>query len=213
MHITANDLRRGCRAFQDHESRDAMYKISRELIEQHWGDAEDTADALGVLLLTWNQAAYRYGAFDYAQVQSFLEVHATALDDYRAMRLEDVKALDGSAVRDIFTDLLDALVTANGSRSPVGAAKALHLLAPRMFPLWDNEIARQYGCGFMGAPGSAAKYVRFTQRIEAVLAGLAAEVPLVRLETELNAQARFPKPILKFIDEYNYARYTYHWIV
>lgn len=212
MHITASELRRGCRAFQDNEYRDAMYKISRELIEQHWGNAEDTADALGVLLLTWNQAAYRYGPFDYAQVQSFLEAHGAVLDDYRAMRLEDVRAVDGSAVSDIFAALLDALVTANGSRSPVGAGKALHLLAPRMFPLWDNEIARRYGCGFMGAPGSAAKYVRFTRRIKDVLTGLAAEVPLAHLEEELNSQSRFPKPILKFIDEYNYARYTYHWI-
>jgi hypothetical protein len=212
MRITADDLRRGCRAFQYHESRDAMYKISRDLIEQHWGNSEDTADALGVLLLTWNQAAYRYGAFDYAQVQSFLEAHVAALDDYRAMRLEEVKALNESTVSDIFTALLDALVTASGSRSPVGVSKALHLLAPRMFPLWDNKIARQYGCGFMGAPGSAEKYVRFMHRTKDVLAGLAAEVPLVQLEGELNAQARFPKPILKFIDEYNYARYTYHWI-
>lgn len=212
MHITAEDLRRGCKAFQEHESRDAMYKISQELIEQHWGNAEDTADALGVLLLTWNQAAYRFGAFDYNRLQAFLEAHTVVLNRYLAMRLEEVTMLHEPAISQVFSALLDALVTASGRRSPVGAGKALHLLAPRMFPLWDNKIARRYGCGFTGAPGSAAKYVRFTQRIKDVLAGLAAEMPLAQLEAELNAQARFPKPILKFIDEYNYARYTYHWI-
>ena len=72
-----------------------MYKISRELIEQRWGDAEATADALGVLLLTWNQAAYRYGAFDYTRLQIFLEANATILDEYRAMRLEDIAILTG----------------------------------------------------------------------------------------------------------------------
>lgn len=189
-----------------------MYKIARELIEQHWGNAEDIADALGVLLMTWNQAAYRYGAFDYARLQAFLEAHAAVLNDYRAMQLEEVTTLDEPAVSEIFIALLDALVTASGRRSPVGAGKALHLLAPRMFPLWDNEIARRYGCGVMGAPGSAIKYVRFTQRIKDALAGLAVEVPLAQLEKEFNARARFPKPILKYIDEYNYARYTYHWI-
>ena len=189
-----------------------MYKISRELIEQRWGDAEATADALGVLLLTWNQAAYRYGAFDYTRLQIFLEANATILDEYRAMRLEDIAILDTLRLSQLFNALLDALVTASGRRSPVGAGKALHLLAPRMCPLWDNKIARQYGCALYGAPGSAAKYGRFTQRIKEVLTALAAGQPLAELEAELNAQARFPKPILKFVDEYNYALYTYGWI-
>lgn len=212
MRITTDDLRRGCKAFQEREYRDAMYKISQELIEHHWGNAEETADALGVLLLTWNHAAYRYDRFDYTQLQAFLETHAAVLNDWRSMRLEGLAVLDASAVGRIFDALLDALVTVKGSRSPVGAGKALHLLAPRMFPLWDNKIARHYGCGFMGAPGSAAKYARFTQRMKDVLNGLDAEMTLAQLEGELNAQSRFPKPILKFIDEYNYARFTYKWI-
>jgi hypothetical protein len=28
---------------------------------------------------------------------------------------------------------------------PVGAGKALHVLAPNFFPLWDNAIAESYG--------------------------------------------------------------------
>lgn len=95
---------------------------------------------------------------------------------------------------------------------PVGAGKALHLLAPRMFLLWDNTIAWKYDCTLSGAPGSAARYEKFIQKMETVLASLTEEQSLEDLEDELNSRARFPKPILKYIDEYNYSRYTYGWI-
>ena len=212
MKISVDDLLRGCHAFAEHESRDAMYKIARELVDERWGDTAATADALGVLLLTWNQAAYRYGRFDFARLQAFLEKNASDLAEFRTMRLEDVQMHDASRVRRLFDALLDSLATATGARSPVGAGKALHLLAPRMFPLWDNKIARVYGCRLYGAPGSAQKYVRFTQKIKEILESLAEQRSLNELVEELNAQARFQKPILKYVDEYNYARYTYGWI-
>jgi len=51
---------RGCEQFENREKRDAMYKVATFLIKQFWGQASEMADGLGVLLLTWNQAFYRY---------------------------------------------------------------------------------------------------------------------------------------------------------
>ena len=51
VRVSAEDLLRGCNAFEAHEFRDAMYRVATDLTRQRWGDAEAVADALGVLLL------------------------------------------------------------------------------------------------------------------------------------------------------------------
>ncbi|MHA1381331.1 MAG: hypothetical protein ACTSRG_23430 [Candidatus Helarchaeota archaeon] len=45
---------RGVEEFKKHEKRDAMYNVATHLISYYWGTPSDTADGLGVLLLTWN---------------------------------------------------------------------------------------------------------------------------------------------------------------
>jgi hypothetical protein len=46
---------------------------------------------------------------------------------------------------------------------PVGAAKALHLLAPRFMPLWDRSIANE-STGPLGRMGTNARpYLKFMQ--------------------------------------------------
>jgi len=44
-------------------------------------------------------------------------------------------------------------------RSPVSVSKALYLLAPNFFPLWNNRISREYGCYYNINP--AEKYISF----------------------------------------------------
>lgn len=188
-----------------------MYKVARELLDQHWGNAAATADALGVLLLTWNQAAYRYGLFDFAKLEEFLSLNERDLTDFRQDRLQNLPEINAQLVTRLFDELLQALITGAGTRSPVAVGKALHLIAPRMFPLWDNKIATQYGCRIYGAPGSSKKYVQFIAINKDQLTQLGQERPISDIEDELSAMARFPKPILKFVDEYNYARFTYGW--
>jgi len=78
-------------------------------------------------------------------------------------------------------------------------AKALHLLAPRFFPLWDLKIANAYDCRYSADP--AAKYLRFLVKIR----GLARTMANVHIEDT-------SKTVVKLIDEYNYARFTKGWI-
>ena len=71
--ISLADIANGVRAFAKREPRDAMYKVASRLIESSWGTHKGVSDALGVLLLTWNQAFYRYGPLDFDAVQTTLE--------------------------------------------------------------------------------------------------------------------------------------------
>ena len=47
-------------------------------------------------------------------------------------------------------------------------AKALHLLAPRSFPLWDAAIAKAYGCYYGTKP--AQRHLAFMRISKAIVA-------------------------------------------
>jgi hypothetical protein len=85
-----------------------------------------------------------------------------------------------------------------GAQSPVAVAKALHLLAPGFFPLWDKKIAVAYRCDYYLKP--AERYIDFTRLSQGQARELEKVIPPAG------------KTLLKLIDEYNYARYTKGWI-
>ena len=164
--------------------------------------AHDMADALGVLLLTWNQAFYRFGPFDFEELEKCIKDNLSLLKDFRKRTIFSFSAHDEEKIRSLFNSFLKALkiVTgkAKGRVSPVGVAKALHLLAPEYFPLWDNEIALAYGCYYNVKP--ADEYLKFCSITKTV----AEKVKDYLTHTD--------KTLLKLIDEYNYSKYTQEWI-
>ena len=83
-------------------------------------------------------------------------------------------------------------------RSPVSVSKALHLLAPAFFPLWDDKISRAYGCYYNENP--AQRYISFCKIMKNM-------VEKVKDYIKIS-----DKSVLKLIDEYNYSKYTQGWI-
>jgi hypothetical protein len=91
-------------------------------------------------------------------------------------------------------------MTVSPRRSPVGVAKALHLLAPSFFPLWDAAIAKAYGFSYGSKP--AQRYVAFMRASKLTVASLWRTIePLLDDKTPL-----------KVLDEYNFAKVTKRWI-
>jgi hypothetical protein len=93
---TQDQLENGCAAFRQHERRDAMYKTATFLVDHYWGRPVEMADGLGVLLLTWNQAFYRYGAFDFGKLEGCIAKNITVAD-LRGIS-EEVKSVPLGAV-------------------------------------------------------------------------------------------------------------------
>ncbi len=82
---------------------------------------------------------------------------------------------------------------------PVGVGKSLHLLSPRFFPIWDSIIVKAYGI-YLGTRGTNAdRYWKFMKISKKQCEELEGIIP-----KENNP--------LKYIDEYNYCRYTKNWI-
>ncbi|MCL5283834.1 MAG: hypothetical protein M1330_03875 [Armatimonadetes bacterium] len=213
MQLPTNDeFRKGYREFQARDPRDAMYKVATFLVETYWdyppnNRFNNMANGLGVLLLTWNSAFYRYGPFDYDDLERCIDKHLTTLARYRQRDIQDYTSEDDLTIRDLFTDFLSALKICDakspeviGRKSPVSVAKALHLLAPSFFPLWDDKIAREYKCYYSKDP--AEKYLAFTVIIKNMRE---------RLEFDADCLSS-GKTHIKLIDEYNYAKYTKKWV-
>jgi len=192
----------GVEQFERHEKRDAMYRVATFLVENYWGKPREMADALGVLLLTWNQALYRYGPFSFDRLEQCLAANLASIESFRTRDIFSFLPSDEPLVKTVFTRFLDALQIDGGKmrgrKSPVAVAKALHLTAPAFFPLWDDKIARAYRCYY--AYGPERHYVSFcgiTQRMATVAK---------------DYTTRRDKTLVKLIDEYNYAKFTQRWI-
>lgn len=184
-----------------------MYRVASFLLQQSdwWGNFSKMADALSVLLLTWNASFFRYngGWVDGDRLESCLQKHWKSIAEFHGRDILDFKREDEPSVRAAFNDLLRALQiettkTKKIRQSPVGVAKALHLLAPSFFPIWDYEIANRYGCRYSARP--ADSYLSFCGKIR-------------KVAEELEESPADPeRSLVKRIDEYNYARFSKGWI-
>jgi len=195
-----NEFRRGVQKYRRENGRDHVYWVATELTKRYWGDHPKMADALGVLLQIWNQPFYRFGGFAYEQLEACIKRNFDVLSNFRERDISSLTDDDKQAICRLFSEFLDALkrVGKKGKelRSPVAVAKGLHLLAPRFLPLWDRRIACGYSC-FYGKPADPGeRYTEFCEKSK-LLAGR-----FKHLETDLG------EPILRLVDEYNYATFT-----
>ncbi len=216
----------GVEAYRRYEGRDAMYRIALFLVEKFWGHPGELADSLGVLLLTWNQAFYRYGTLDLDKLEQFLRTSSKILNEFRKADILGSSHLENpqgeGRIKEIFEELLDVLgiKTKNGEKkkSPVSVAKTLHLIAPNLFPLWDERISKKYNCWYYKDPSNA--YLKFMKKMKVLSEKIDQEGYIEVLIDRIGRDhltwriedREFHKSILKLLDEYNYARYTKKWI-
>lgn len=196
----------GISEFCKHEKRNAMYKVATRLVKDYWGKWDEVADGLCVLLLTWNQALYRYGIFDFDKLEQFLKKWQNEINRFRERTIDTLNKDDEDKIKTFFNELLIAL-TSEGKdnkmrKSPVAVAKALHILAPNFFPLWDNVIANAYGCHWRISNEASEKYIDFCWKSKFLVEYIKGQ----DISKDEN------KSYLKLIDEYNYAKFTYKWI-
>ena len=85
-----------------------------------------------------------------------------------------------------------------GRTSPVAVSKALHILAPDFFPIWDQKIAKAYGYNYYN--NSETKYFSFCRIIKTIADKVVGYI------------IHSDKTLIKLIDEYNFSKYTGGWI-
>jgi len=200
--ITQEEFCKGIEEFERREPRDAMYKVATMITSHYWGKPSDMANGLGVLLLTWNQAFYRYGLFNFDKLEMCIDINLKKLKNLRERSIISLLESDEKDITNLFQEFLKALQIDSGRmkgrKSPVAVSKALHLLAPNFFPIWDYRIARAYGYNYYENPEE--KYILFCRDMKTVTN---------RVKDYISHS---DKTIIKLVDEYNYSKYTGGWI-
>jgi hypothetical protein len=161
-----------------------MERIEKTLIKQNVGE---TADAVAEWVKNLNRQYYRFNPDKALNLREKLEpliaAELTTLLGFRSRSIATLtRAADEPTVRRLFDRLRPEL-------GPVGTGKALHVIAPNFFPLWDNTIASD----FYGVSTDASGYFQFMILVKQQVVNLPDE-----LAPGLTA--------LKAIDEYNYLR-------
>jgi hypothetical protein len=157
--IPFGDAKRAREAFEADDPRDLFCRAATELVPLALQREIrlNVAEALAVLLQTWNRPYYRYRKFDdahFVSIERPLSHHQPTIDRYRKRAIDELGYRDGEPIQKLFQAFEEVL-------GPGGAAKALHLLAPRLFPLWDRAIAKAYGLPLGKSPTNGKRYRRF----------------------------------------------------
>jgi len=205
--LTVEDLKAGHEAYVKNEPLDAMYEAATSLLEMSGEEPSKMANGLGVLLLTWNSGLYRYGPLDFKSLKECVERNLEKIQGFKKRNITTFAETDKQSIQELFDNFLEATRKLEWKKSPeklspVSVAKALHMLAPGFFPLWDDEIARKYGCYWyaQSREKGASKYWKFMQRIAKFVDDFQKQSQEIIRISE--------RPILKLIDEYNYCRFT-----
>lgn len=159
------------------------------------------ADAIWLLLKSWHRQFYRFGPLDLKVLASCIASHTPDLDRLRSRDILDFSSADELTVKASFRAFTVATRRVNKSGfqdSTVATAKTLHLFAPAFLPLWDNPIARRYGCLLMWSDD----YVSFCWQMKEFAGAIK---PLCEAVDDLS--------LLKRLDEFNYSAYTKSWVV
>jgi hypothetical protein len=179
------ELQRARRIYDRHEPRAYAYRAARCLLEH---DAGTEDEAVRLLLRIWNQ---RVG-FDRQRLNAVPRATARARARLAERSLESLADRDLRSIERIFAQFAGVL-------GPVGAAKALGLLHPSAFMMWDTGIAGAY-CGSTWRRDAAASYGRFMM--------ISAE----QVRGCRGGREEFGDELLKRLDERNYAALSQHWM-
>jgi hypothetical protein len=195
--ITSEQLRLAHQSFLQNEPRDLFYRAAIHLVEEAWNKqgALTLAEAVSVLLQTWNRQYYQFHPFTnqhFADIEGLLATQRNTFQQYRPREISSLNDNDEHTIVSLFQAFESVL-------GPVGAAKTLHLLAPKFFPIWDRTIAVAYGLTLSEMGTNGAKYLAFAR---------------CQKEQAEAVSADFPDGLtaVKAIDEYNYCHFSRGWI-
>ncbi len=190
---TLRQLHWARRAYERNDPGDLFYRAATDLVGRvlKRQSTLTLAEALAVLLQTWNASFYRFrGGFsgrDFRRLTELLVAHRRELAQFRERSIGKLTHRDQEIIERLFARFERVL-------GPVGASKCLHLLAPNFFPLWDQEIARRYGFPLY-RQYRAQMYVDFMRVAKRHIAAFGG-----RRAIGMNA--------MKAWDEFNYCTYT-----
>jgi hypothetical protein len=186
-HPTADELHHAHAVYTEKEPTEYAHRLSRHLLE---GDAFTAGEALHALLRIWSPKGPKTTP---AGISAVLDKTADARAAFADRHIATLVVAEHHTVKVIYAAF-------KGAVGQVSAAKALSVLHPRFFPMWDTKIALAYlGWRWRTQGAPPEHYLLFM--------GYAIE----QCTTAVNEDA-FGDTLLKVLDEWNYSIWTKKWL-
>jgi hypothetical protein len=188
------DFVAGLEGFRDHFTTERANRTYADFLDRPKGP--DYATELVRLLNRW---ACRLSS-DRAPValEAWLRARAADLEEVERMTILDVRVRDhADELGALHDDLIREMRAAGVSNmADAAASKALHLLQPRLFVMWDKEIRRS-------APEGYGTYLL---QMHALADRLSEQSPADDVEAYLHELLGYEKrkTLAKYVDEYNW---------
>jgi len=186
------------------EPRAFCYELSQELIDRarrdsidNWYRDNNTVKAILLLLFCWNFAARITKQLKIQDVVEILDKHRANLRSLEHFSIMDKWESESNKIKAIYTDFKKTF-------GQTGASKALSLLNPRLFVMWDTKIREFLGnkradkrlrINELGNGEEPESYLMFLKGIKNIIK-----------ELDLHERLENQNDIAKKIDEYHYVK-------
>lgn len=187
----------GYQIYNQKERRGSTWFEAQSIVQGNWGDSRRMSEGVGIIIRGWNRF---YSRYDADALAATIKSNLSALTILRSRDISTYVQADKTALLRLFEDFEEALKRISDKRkSPVSVGKALSLFAPGFLPIWDSNIAYAYGCIYVY--GGGTQYIAFMHCMKILADHVRRCVP-----------KDDDRPLLKRIDEFNYSKYTMHWV-
>ncbi len=188
---------KGYQIYNQKEHRGPIWFDAMRIVQNNWGNAHRMSEGVRLIINGWNRF---YARYDDESLVSAIASSFRTLGNFRDREIISFVEEDKAEVLELFELFEDALKrTSDKRKSPVSVGKALSLFAPGFLPIWDSNIAFAYGLVYVY--GGSNQYLDFM----ACMKLFAEHVSRCVIEND-------DRSLLKRIDEFNYSKYTTHWI-
>jgi hypothetical protein len=184
----------GLEGFRDHFTTDRADRAYADFLDRPKGP--DYATELVRLLNRW--ACRLSSDRAPAALEAWLRAHAADLEEIERLTILDARVPDHADELGRLHDDLIREMRANGvlNMADAAASKALHLLQPRLFVMWDKEIRRS----------SPEGYGAYLAKQHGLARRLTKQAPADDVEAYLQELLGYEtrKTLAKYLDEYNW---------
>ena len=189
-HPSAEELHAAHVVYEEQEGRAYAYRLAWQiLVGPPPVPGLTQIEAVDLLVRVWNPGSSYTRELSLHVIGELLAATAVAREAFVNRDITSLTEAERATVGDLYDSFRVTF-------APVGAAKALGVLHPRFFPLWDTRIAKAYvGQNFRKDPRYYLTFVDYCiEQCTAV------------------GETDFGDSLLKVLDEWNFCIWTTGWI-